>query len=272
MFSMLSRRPGHRVDAVLDRRVLGRQAEGIESHRMKNVVALHPPEAGMSIGRRHRVPVPDVNRAGRIRVHRQLVPLRPRVVVVNGVQPVAGPPLLPLGFDLHRLIPGARLSSTMPSASFVAPLKRGEIRYLRDTLRLPARGSAPLHTRPCHSEPERRIWGGGLRRTTSRPPGEGSAPLHTSGRKKETRPRRDGSISIGTPRYHPICPPERGRSMADNGACRPALKGVTPDQAGSSGASSPTWRVPGFHHPRLSISRRRLLLPIDALICCFPKR
>ena len=41
MCSMFSHRPLQRVDAALDRGVLGRQAEGVEAHREEHVVAVH---------------------------------------------------------------------------------------------------------------------------------------------------------------------------------------------------------------------------------------
>ena len=54
-----------------DRRVLGRQPEGVEAHREEHVVTAHALEARERVGRRQRVPVADVQRARRIRVHRQ---------------------------------------------------------------------------------------------------------------------------------------------------------------------------------------------------------
>ena len=71
-------RPVARVDAVLDRGVLGREAERIEADRQEHVLAVHPMEAGDRVGRRDDVPVADVDVARRIRVHRQQVELAPR--------------------------------------------------------------------------------------------------------------------------------------------------------------------------------------------------
>ena len=63
------------VDAVLDRRVLGRQAEGVPAERMQHVVAAHP------LGARHHVAddvvadVADVRVPGRVREHLEAVVL-----------------------------------------------------------------------------------------------------------------------------------------------------------------------------------------------------
>ena len=46
MFSMFFIVHVGRVDAALDRRVLGGQAEGVEADREEDVVAVHAPEAG----------------------------------------------------------------------------------------------------------------------------------------------------------------------------------------------------------------------------------
>ena len=41
--------PGERVNTALDGGVLGRKAEGIKTHRVENVITLHPLEAGADI-------------------------------------------------------------------------------------------------------------------------------------------------------------------------------------------------------------------------------
>ena len=84
------------MDSSLDRGVLGVQAEGVEPHRMQDVIALHPHEPGVGVRARHGVPVADVEVARRVRVHGELVPLRARVVVPDLVEPVRVPAVLPL--------------------------------------------------------------------------------------------------------------------------------------------------------------------------------
>ncbi len=104
-------RPVARVDVVLDRGVLGRQAVRIEPDREEHVLAVHPVEAGQCVGRGHDVPVADVEVARRIGVHRQDVRLGPRLVVeVRLVQPGLVPPRLPAGLDRRGVVafdPGA---------------------------------------------------------------------------------------------------------------------------------------------------------------------
>ena len=98
-------RPGERVAAALDRRVLGRQPERIEADREEHVVAVHPAEAGQRVARGDDVPVPDVQVARRIRVHRQQVVLGSRVVdQVRLVQPELGPARLPARLDRRRVV------------------------------------------------------------------------------------------------------------------------------------------------------------------------
>ena len=65
------RGPLGRVDAVLDRRTLGRQPERVEPHREEDVVAVHPAEPPDRVGRGGDVPVADMQIARRIGVHRQ---------------------------------------------------------------------------------------------------------------------------------------------------------------------------------------------------------
>ena len=97
-------RPVARVDPVLDRRVLGRQPEGIEPDRQEHVLAVHPPEAGERVGRRLDVPVPDVDVARRVGVHRQQVVAVARLGEVRPVQLELLPALLPARFDRARVV------------------------------------------------------------------------------------------------------------------------------------------------------------------------
>ena len=93
------------MDAVLDGGVLGGQAEGVEAHGVENCVALHAHEPRVGVRRRHGVPVADVEVAGRVGEHGELVPLGVRVVIAGLVEPVVPPPCLPLALDLRRIEP-----------------------------------------------------------------------------------------------------------------------------------------------------------------------
>ena len=92
------------VDVALDRRVLRRQAEGVEPDRVQHVVTLHAQVAGARVRRRHRIPVADVQVAGRIGQHGQEVVLLALRIDARPVQPIALPALLPLGLDGGRIV------------------------------------------------------------------------------------------------------------------------------------------------------------------------
>ena len=111
MRSMLRIGPGEGMDAVLDRRALGRQAKGVEADGMHDVEALHALEAGEDVGRAVVVPVADVQVARGIGIHDQRVVLLPRVVFLRLVEMVGRPPVLPLGLDLGWLVLRAHLSA-----------------------------------------------------------------------------------------------------------------------------------------------------------------
>jgi hypothetical protein len=88
------------VDPVLDRRVLGRQPEGVEADREEDVLAEHPVVAAHGVGGGLHVPVADVEVARRVVVHRQEVELRPRrVLEVRPVEAELVPPRLPARLD-----------------------------------------------------------------------------------------------------------------------------------------------------------------------------
>ena len=120
-------RPGERVAAALDGRVLGRQPERVEPDREEHVVAMHPTESRERVGRRHDVPVADVQVTRRVRVHRQLVPLGPRVVAqVRLVHPELGPARLPARLDRGRVVafdPGSCVGRHGP----IVPDNRGPV-------------------------------------------------------------------------------------------------------------------------------------------------
>ena len=91
--------PRRWMHVPLDRRVLGGEAEGVEAHREQHVVTAHPQEARGAVGRRHGVPVTDVQLTRRIRVHRHEVEVRPIGDVRCLVEAGRGPALLPLRLD-----------------------------------------------------------------------------------------------------------------------------------------------------------------------------
>jgi hypothetical protein len=68
--------PFRRRGVVLDRRVLGGQAECVPAHRLQDVLAVHALEAADDVADRVVAHVAHVQRAGRIRQHRQAVELR----------------------------------------------------------------------------------------------------------------------------------------------------------------------------------------------------
>ena len=111
-------RPGTRMHAVFNRRVLSRQAESVETHGRQNVIAAHPHEANVSVMRRIVVPVTNVEIAGRVRIHGKLVPLGTRIVVVDAVETVRRPALPPLTFNGSGLVGlGHRNSTAYMSAT-----------------------------------------------------------------------------------------------------------------------------------------------------------
>ncbi len=92
------------MDPALDRGILRRQTESIKPHREQDVVALHTLEAGPHITGRHSIPVADVNVTAGIRKHRQGIELGLVGIDDGLVELIALPGLLPLRFDLLRLI------------------------------------------------------------------------------------------------------------------------------------------------------------------------
>ena len=94
----------HRVDAILDGRILRGQTERIEAHREQHVVALHAHVTRARIRRRHRIPVTDVQVAAGIGQHRQRVVLRLAVIDHRAIQLVRFPFVLPFLFNGLRII------------------------------------------------------------------------------------------------------------------------------------------------------------------------
>ncbi len=108
----VAHRPFARVEAALDRGVLGRQPEGVEADRQEDVLAVHPLEPGEGVGRRDDVPVADVQVARRVRIHRQQVVAiagRGQVRVVHAELVPARLPARLEGARVVALDAGARL-------------------------------------------------------------------------------------------------------------------------------------------------------------------
>ena len=97
------------MDAVLDRGVLGGQAEGIPAERVQHVVAAHPLHARHHVADDVVADVADVRVPGRIREHLEAVELRPRRIDVHLERAGRGPALLPLLVEFLRLVVGHRM-------------------------------------------------------------------------------------------------------------------------------------------------------------------
>ena len=97
-------RPVGRLDAVLDGRILGRHAEGVEAHRMQDVEALHRLVARHDITDGIVAHVAHVQVARRIREHLECVVLRATSVGLRLVDLALFPLLLPFRLDVLRRI------------------------------------------------------------------------------------------------------------------------------------------------------------------------
>lgn len=96
-------RPSIRVLLMLNRRILSRQAERVPSHRVENVVTLHPALARDDIRDRVNPHVTHVQVARRIREHDKRVILRLRAIVVSLIDFDFFPALLPFLFEILRV-------------------------------------------------------------------------------------------------------------------------------------------------------------------------
>ena len=96
--------PLGRRGLVLDRGVLGRQAERIPAHRLQHVLALHALVAADHVADGVVAHVAHVQGAGRVRQHREAVELRLGRVLVHLVGALCVPVLLRGGFHRLRLI------------------------------------------------------------------------------------------------------------------------------------------------------------------------
>ena len=89
---------------VLDRRVLGRHAEGVPAHRLHHIEALHRVEARQHIADRVVAHMPHVQLARRVGKHRKTVVFWP-AFILDGASGTGGVPVLLRGeFNLLRLV------------------------------------------------------------------------------------------------------------------------------------------------------------------------
>ena len=119
-------RPGTRVQAALDRRVLRRQAEGVPADRMQDVHALHPAVTGDDVANRKRLGVPHVQVARRVGEHVQLVEAGAPVVFLDGAEEaLLLPDGLPLRLDLFGVVAihddPLRVALPWPSSAGMVP-------------------------------------------------------------------------------------------------------------------------------------------------------
>ena len=109
------------VRARLDGVLLGGEAEGVPSHRMEHVEALHALVAAEDVGRRVALGVADVQaRARRVREHVQTVELRLAVPRLGPERLVLEPVFLPLLLDGGEIVVahGCLMSSACAAIDF----------------------------------------------------------------------------------------------------------------------------------------------------------
>ncbi len=97
--------PLRRCRVVLDGGVFGRQAERVPAHRLQHVLALHALVAADDVADGVVAHVAHVQRAGRVRQHRQAIELRSAVVLDDFVRVLGIPVLLRRRFHRLRAIP-----------------------------------------------------------------------------------------------------------------------------------------------------------------------
>ncbi len=93
-----------RMDAVLDGRVLGRQAEGVPAERVQHVEAAHPLRARHHVADHVVADVADVGVPRRVGEHLEAVELGLRRVFGHLERAAVPPPLLPLLLDGLRVV------------------------------------------------------------------------------------------------------------------------------------------------------------------------
>ena len=84
--------------------VFGRQPEGVKTHREHHVEAFHTHETRARVGRRHRIPVTNMQIAGGIRQHGQRVEFGFALIDHSAVQLVRFPFVLPFFFYLVMIV------------------------------------------------------------------------------------------------------------------------------------------------------------------------
>src|SRR5690606_33691868 len=140
-------RPLFRRDVVLDGRVLRRQAEGVPTHGMEHVPAVHPFEAGHHVSDGVVADVAHVAAPRRVREHLQAVVLGAAAAGVKTVNPLLFPALLPLHLQRlvivvrHAIHPSLRVKS--PQKRKAASLRDGMRAFRGTTLISARRASAP---------------------------------------------------------------------------------------------------------------------------------
>ena len=92
------------MDTRLYRVVLSRKSERVEAHRLEYFVSLHPLETGERVGRSEIEPVSDVKfRSRRIRKHFESIVLLVHLGLVESVQSVFRPTILPFLVNLSKI-------------------------------------------------------------------------------------------------------------------------------------------------------------------------
>src|SRR5262249_37846698 len=93
-----------RLDASLDRGLLGRLAETVPANRVQHVESTQTLVPGQSIANRVVAHVAHVQKSRRVRQHLEGVKLGPRIVFTRDKGPAFSPALLPLFFYFFRKI------------------------------------------------------------------------------------------------------------------------------------------------------------------------
>jgi hypothetical protein len=76
---------------------------------VKHIIALHPLEPGMNISGSHGIPMTDMKVTRSIREHGQGIPLGPGIILINLIQIILSPLLLPLFLYFLWIILGYHL-------------------------------------------------------------------------------------------------------------------------------------------------------------------
>ena len=122
--------PLARVTPVLDRCVLGREAEGVPSHRVEDAKALHPLVPGKRIADRVVADVAHVQHAGRVRKHLEDVVLGLSGVRRGPEDTLVGPVLLPLRLDFAWPVRVRRHAFRVATFGLATAKRSGGIRAL----------------------------------------------------------------------------------------------------------------------------------------------